>query len=476
MRPLVWFRSDLRVHDNTALARACKSADRGVVALLTITPRQWKDKFGWGDAKADFVLRNMRSLAESLSALNIPVRVVSQPTFSGLDKAIIKLMRDGKCDALFFNREYEHYEVLRDEAVASAASDAGFAVHQFTDQTIYAPASVRTKSHSVYTVFTPFKKSFWARWKGGDQPPVLDRPTRQPKIDIDSDELPDSIKGFSDPDLASRWPAGEKHASSRLDAFIKDRINDYDEHRDIPSLNGTSTLSPYLAAGVLSPRQCLHAALGANQNRIDSGKQGAVIWIEELIWREFYKSILVGFPRVSRARAFKQGTEQLDWNDDDKLFKAWCEGRTGFPIVDAAMRQLNATGWMHNRLRMITASFLTKDLFIDWRRGEAYFAQQLIDFDLASNNGGWQWSASTGTDAQPYFRVFNPTSQSERFDPDGDFIRTWVPELESLSAKQIHDPKSKLSDDRFDDLGYPAPIVNHAKAREHAIQAFKALK
>lgn len=476
MRALVWFRSDLRIQDNTALARACTLADRGVVAMLTITPAQWKDKFGWGDAKADFVLRNMRALADSLSSMNIPLRIIQQPEFTGLDEAIVKTIRDCACDGLFFNREYEFYETQRDEAVATAATDAGFAVHQYTDQTIYAPASVRTKQDSVYTVFTPFKKSFWARWKDGDQPVIHNRPRKQSKLDIESDELPDKIEGFSDPNLAEMWPAGEKHAASRLKAFAENRLAAYADQRDTPSVNGTSTLSPYLASGVLSPRQCLHAALEINQNKIDSGKKGAVIWIEELIWREFYKSILVGFPRVSRARAFKQATEQIDWNDDDDAFESWCEGRTGYPLVDAAMRQLNATGWMHNRLRMVSAMFLTKDLFLDWRQGEAYFARKLIDFDLASNNGGWQWSASTGTDAQPYFRVFNPTSQSERFDPDGEFIREWVPELKDLSSKQIHEPKAKLPKDRFAKLDYPEPIVDHSKAREHAIQAFKDLK
>ena len=476
MRALVWFRSDLRVHDNIALARACRAADRGVVALLTITPKQWKDKFGWGDAKADFVLRNMHALAETLRALNIPVRVIHQPDFSGLDMALVQLMRECSCEALYFNREYEHYEAQRDEAVASAAADAGFAVHQFTDQTIYAPASVRTKSDTVYTVFTPFKKSFWARWKDGDQPAIVHAPKKQSAIDLGSDDLPDSLSAFSDLGLADHWPAGEKHAASRLKAFTQKRIADYADHRDIPSVSGTSTLSPYLASGVLSVRQCFRAALDANQNRIDSGKKGVVIWIEELIWREFYRSILVGYPRVSRGRAFKQDTEQIKWNDDDSAFEAWCEGRTGYPIVDAAMRQLNATGWMHNRLRMVSAMFLTKDLFLDWRRGEAYFASRLVDFDLASNNGGWQWSASTGTDAQPYFRVFNPTNQSERFDPDGEFIREWVPELKGLSAKQIHEPKARLPESRFAGLDYPDPIVDHSEARDHAIQAFKNLK
>ncbi|MFG0294201.1 MAG: deoxyribodipyrimidine photo-lyase [Phycisphaerales bacterium JB050] len=476
MRPLVWFRSDLRTRDNTALHRASKSADNGVVALLTVTPKQWKDKFGWGDPKADFVLRNMRDLTDSLASLNIPVRIITQPTFAGLDTAIIKLMRECKCDALFFNREYEHHEVVRDEAVATAASDAGFGVHEFTDQTIYPPASIRTGADKPYSVYTPFKKSFCARWKDGDQPGVLDRPRKQSELDIPSDDLPESLRGFNDPNLADRWPSGEKHAASRLKAFIDRRLADYADHRDIPSLDGTSSLSPYLAAGVLSPRQCFHAALAANQNKIDSGKKGVVVWIQELIWREFYKSVLVGFPRVSRSRAFKQETERIKWNDDDQAFEAWCEGRTGYPIVDAAMRQLNATGWMHNRLRMITAAFLTKDLLVDWRRGEAYFASRLIDLDLASNNGGWQWSASTGTDAQPYFRIFNPTSQSERFDPDGTFIRKWVPELDGLSAKQIHAPSEKAGSDLFSDLDYPDPIVDHAKARDQAIKVFKDLK
>ncbi|XOV77173.1 MAG: deoxyribodipyrimidine photo-lyase [Phycisphaerales bacterium] len=473
---MVWFRSDLRVRDNTALHAACLQSDDGVVALLTVTPEQWRDKFGWGDAKADFVLRNMRALAESLESLNIPVRVIEQPTFDGLDEAIVELMRDAKCDALFFNREYEHYEQQRDESVSATVSEAGYSIQAKTDQTIYAPASVRTKQDKVYTVFTPFKKRFWERWKEGDRPECHPSPKRQPKLDLESDRLPTSIDGFDDPDLDGTWPAGEDHALSRLDSFITDRLADYDEQRDIPSVNGTSTLSPYLACGVVSARQCMHAALDANQNKINSGKTGAVTWMEEIIWREFYKSILVGFPRVSRGRAFKAETEAIRWKDDDDAFEAWCEGRTGYPIVDAAMRQLNSIGWMHNRLRMVSAMFLTKDLFLDWRRGEAYFARKLVDFDLGSNNGGWQWSASTGTDAQPYFRVFNPTSQSERFDPEGDFIREWVPELQGLSKKQIHAPFEKLDADRFSELDYPEPIVDHSEAREHAIQAFKDLK
>jgi deoxyribodipyrimidine photo-lyase len=238
---------------------------------------------------------------------------------------------------------------------------------------------------------------------------------------------------------------------------------------------GTSRLSPYLAVGVVTARQCLRAAIDANRGRLDRGHPGPRAWIDELIWREFYRHVLVGFPRVSMNRAFRPETEPLPWRQDERQFKAWCQGRTGVPIVDAAMRQLQQEGWMHNRLRMIVAMYLAKDLFIDWRRGERHFMHHLIDGDLASNNGGWQWAASTGTDAAPYFRVFNPHRQSRRYDPEGLFIRRYVPELRELDSGSIHDP-SAIDRRDFSRLGYPAPLCDHGQARRQVISAFKRLR
>ena len=244
--------------------------------------------------------------------------------------------------------------------------------------------------------------------------------------------------------------------------------------RDFPDSNATSRLSPYLAIGVISARRCLAEAREANRGRLDGGRAGPATWIGELVWREFYRHVLVGFPRVSMNRAFKPTTERLPWRYDETLFRAWCEGRTGFPIIDAGMRQLAGTGWMHNRLRMIVAMFLSKDLFIDWRWGERHFMRHLVDGDLASNNGGWQWSASTGTDAAPYFRLLNPWLQSRRFDPDGEFIRRWVPELCGVSPRVLHNP-AMLARARQSGLAYDPPVCDHAAAGRNVIQAFKNL-
>jgi deoxyribodipyrimidine photo-lyase len=257
-----------------------------------------------------------------------------------------------------------------------------------------------------------------------------------------------------------------------LQHFVKERIERYKTDRDSPATAGTSTLSPYLASGVISARQCLESAVAANNGRVDSGKTGVVTWISELIWREFYRHILMGYPRVCRHQPFRLETKQIEWDEDDAHFEAWCAGRTGFPIVDAGMRQLARTGWMHNRVRMITAMFLTKDLFIDWRRGEAHFMRHLVDGDLASNNGGWQWSASTGTDAAPYFRIFNPYSQSRKCDPTGDYIRKFVPELAGLDDDSIHQPEPLAADAN----DYPQPIVDRTQTKERVMAAFKAIK
>jgi deoxyribodipyrimidine photo-lyase len=246
----------------------------------------------------------------------------------------------------------------------------------------------------------------------------------------------------------------------------------YGAGRDIPSINGTSVLSPYLAAGVISPRQCLAMAVTQNNGTIN-GQEGPTTWISELTWRDFYTHVMVGFPRVSMHQPFKLKTNSIAWRTNESDLTAWRQGKTGYPIVDAGMRQLNQTGWMHNRLRMVTAMFLSKHLLIDWRLGETYFMQRLIDGDLAANNGGWQWSASTGTDSVPYFRIFNPFSQSKRFDPDGKFIKKFCPELSDVPTAALHDAKKLSAAARS--LDYPEFVVDHKQARERALNAFKSL-
>ena len=482
MRILHWFRSDLRTRDNAALDAACRDASRGadggVVGVFSVCPRQWKDEHDWGDAKAGFVLRSVASLRDDLASLNIPLKIIVTPDFAGVPEALLALARETGCGAVYFNDEYEVNEAARDEAVVDAFENAGLTSKRFLDKVVFAPGSVMTKTGGWYTVYSPFKKRWRERYTTGEAPTSTGRAKKQPSIDIACDDVPESIDGFSigtkdesrgvRPDL---WAAGEAEADRRLEAFIADRVGAYKDRRDLPSVNGTSTLSPYLAMGVVSPRRCVEAALDANDGRIDTGNAGAVGWIEELIWREFYQHLLIGFPKLCKGRAFRAEMDSVEWNRDEGEFDRWTRGETGYPIVDAAMRQLNTTGWMHNRCRMIVAMFLTKHLMIDWRWGERYFMNRLVDGDLASNNGGWQWSASTGTDAQPYFRIFNPTTQGEKFDKDGAYIKRFVPELSELAGKALHTPSEA---GLFSGLDYPAPIVEHKMARERALAAFKA--
>ncbi|MGD8454016.1 MAG: deoxyribodipyrimidine photo-lyase [Phycisphaerae bacterium] len=470
MRTLMWFRADLRVADNTALHHAARSADAGVVGVFAVCPRQWAEHH-WGSAKVDFVLRGVAALSVALAKLNIPLLLIRTERFAAVPQKLLQLAKRHHCDALYFNREPELNERRRDDAVTDLFERSGRTVHAFVDQTAADVSRLRTGAGGWYTVFTPFKRK-WCETVRNDGPPtVWPKPRRQDPTGIAPDPIPTTLRGFAGGGRADLWPAGERAAQKRLKSFISATIGDYHQHRDLPALDGTSTLSPYLSAGVLSPRQCLHAALEANAGRLDTGRKGVTTWISELIWREFYRHILLGYPRVCMDRPFKPETEALPWRQDERALAAWCAGRTGYPIVDAGMRQLAETGWMHNRLRMIVAMFLTKDLFIDWRWGERHFMRHLVDGDFASNNGGWQWSASTGTDAAPYFRIFNPLNQSRRYDPAGDFIRRWLPELATLPAKQVHCPDEALRSA----TGYPPPIVDRRRTREFVMQAFRGL-
>ena len=475
MTQLLWLRGDLRLSDNTALSHAMSNGP--TVALYLITPQQW---LAHDDAacKVDFWLRNLHSLQQGLAALNVPLLVRECADWQQVPQVLLQLSTQLQISAVHCNEEYGIHESRRDQASTHLLEQHGITLHSHFDQLLFKPGSVLTKTGTYFQVFSQFRKVCQQRLHVS-LPACLPYPKAQAPLAIVSDALPSQVAGFEQPAATLRdyWPAGEQEAQRRLQDFAEQQMHAYDRQRDLPAVPGTSQLSAYLAAGVISVRQCLHAALRINHGEFDSGNPGILCWINELLWREFYKHVLVGYPRVSRHRAFRPETEALAWRHAPEDLLAWQQGRTGIPLVDAAMRQLHATGWMHNRLRMVVAMFLTKNLLIDWREGERFFMQHLIDGDLAANNGGWQWSASTGTDAAPYFRIFNPLSQSQRFDAEGRFIRHWLPELASLSERDLHNPKVAIdlfgpSDYPAD---YPAPIVDLRASRERALQAFKQL-
>ncbi|WP_158457274.1 deoxyribodipyrimidine photo-lyase [Pseudomonas fluorescens] len=468
---LIWLRSDLRLHDNTALAAA--AAQGPCVAVYLTSPEQWR---AHDDAacKIDFWLRNLGVLSTALDELNIPLLIREATHWHQAPHVLLKLCRELNVGAVHVNEEYGLNETQRDTEVARALNDQGIELHRHLDQLLFRPGSVLTKTGNYFQVFSQFRKVCYNRLHFS-LPSLVATPLQQARTGIARDPVPTHVDGFASPSEALRalWPAGETEARRRLDSFVDQHLDDYQHERDFPARPGTSQLSAYLVAGVVSPRQCLHAALQANRGEFESGSVGAVTWINELLWREFYKHILVGYPRVSRHRAFRPETEALAWRKAPTELEAWKQARTGLPIIDAAMRQLLETGWMHNRLRMVVAMFLTKNLLIDWREGERFFMQHLIDGDLAANNGGWQWSASTGTDSAPWFRIFNPLSQSEKFDREGLFIKYWLPELNDLDRQQVHSPNSQGG--LFGPVDYPAPIVDLRESRARALAAFRSL-
>jgi deoxyribodipyrimidine photo-lyase len=468
---LIWLRSDLRLHDNTALSAA--AAVGPCVAVYLLSPEQWLEHDD-APCKVDFWLRNLNELSAALGQLNIPLLIRTAPRWDDAPQVLLDLCRQLNIEAVHVNEEYGIHETDRDGAVAETLNAQGVGFHSYLDQLLFKPGSVLTKTGTYFQVFSQFRKVCYERLHRS-LPRLVSTPMTQVPLNIASDQVPASVKGFETPTASLRalWPAGETEARRRLDTFTDAQIDYYQSERDFPAKPGTSQLSAYLAAGVISPRQCLHAALQSNQGEFESGKVGAVTWINELLWREFYKHILVGYPRVSRHRAFRPETEALAWRHAPEELAAWQQGRTGLPIIDAAMRQLLETGWMHNRLRMVVAMFLTKNLLIDWREGERFFMRHLIDGDLAANNGGWQWSSSTGTDSAPYFRIFNPLSQSEKFDAEGVFIKHWLPELSGLNKKELHNP-AQLNG-LFGVADYPSPIVDLNTSRARALAAFKNL-
>lgn len=473
---LVWFRRDLRVQDHAALSHALQSHQR--VHCVFVFDTTILDPLPRRDRRVEFILRAVEEVAAALHKMGGELIVRhGDPRLE-----IPLLAKELGAGAVYANRDYEPAAIARDEEVKRRLHDgkpgADVSFMDFKDQVIFERDEVMTQGGTPFSVFTPYKNAWLKRLVAADlQPWPVEEHAARLAPPHDKAPLPTLQRlGFESTDLAAlKLPTGMSGAQALFRDFTE-RMADYAARRDFPAVKGTSYLSAHLRFGTISIRQLAAWA------QAQSGRSAAT-WLSELIWRDFYHAILWHHPRVA-TQCFKPAFDALRWDDADDapdLFAAWCAGRTGYPLVDAAMRQLDHAGWMHNRLRMVTASFLTKDLGVDWRRGEAWFAEKLLDFDLAANNGGWQWAASTGCDAQPWFRIFNPVTQSEKFDADGHFIRRYVPELDKVPQKFIHAPW-KMSTAEQSACGvtigddYPLPVVDHAVARARTLERFKAIR
>jgi deoxyribodipyrimidine photo-lyase len=463
-RALHWFRNDLRLRDNRALAQAAREAD-ALLPVFVLDERILRSP-RTGAPRVRFLLDCLARLARELAARGLPLLLRRG------DPAVVipQLLREARADLLSFNRDTTPYATRRDGAVAREVARLGVRVLAPKDRVIFESREVLTQAGEPFSVFTPFRRAWQRRLL--EHPEAPGPPPRLPAAipGLRGERLPPArALGFGE-DGADLPTGGEAAARRRLERFLEAAVADYERDRDRPALDGTSRLSPYLRFGAISARECFHAAAEASAADARLAR-GAARWQEELIWREFYAAILEAHPRVA-GKSYRRAYDCIRWSRDEARFAAWCEGRTGYPIVDAGMRQLAQTGWMHNRVRMLAASFLVKDLWIDWRRGERFFFQRLVDGDPASNNGGWQWSASTGTDAAPWFRIFNPVVQGRRFDPDGVYLRRFLPELRAVPDEWVHEPWRAPAPR----AGYPPPIVRHEQQRRLALSRYRAAR
>ncbi|MES2353507.1 MAG: deoxyribodipyrimidine photo-lyase [Pseudomonadota bacterium] len=468
-KTLFWFRRDLRDYDNAGLAAALANSDQ--VYCVFVFDREILDALPKKhDRRVDFIHRSVLELDTALRKLGGYLIM----RHNGTSVEIPALAKELHVDAVFTNHDYEPLAVQRDSQVAAQLKKTGVAFYTFKDQSIFEKREVLTQSGKPFSVFTPYKNAWLKRLTDEDLAPHDVEIYRDRfAADTQKTHAPTLAEiGFEPTNIHTLLPAGTSGAKQLFTDF-RSHIAEYKEARNFPAVRGVSYLSIHQRFGTISIRELVRIAR-AEQN------VGADTWLSELIWREFYFQILHHYPHVVSA-AFKSEYDKLRWENDENLFKAWCEARTGYPIVDAAMRQINETGYMHNRLRMIAGSFLTKDLLIDWRWGEKYFADNLNDFDLAANNGGWQWVASTGCDAQPYFRIFNPVTQSEKFDPHGKFIRKYLPELTQVPDRYIHtpwmmSPQQQQAANIAIGRDYPQPIVDHAVQRQKVLEMYTAVK
>ena len=464
---LHWFRRDLRISDNTALSEAARRGDQVVPLFILEDALRTGPDVGAG--RLAFLLQSAEALRKNLAELGCPLIIRSGRS----EELIPQLCRETGARAVFANKRSEPYAQARDRRLGETLFRAGVEFKLFKDAVIWEETEILTQAGQPYTVFTPYSKAWKLRSITAPRPQFKPVTPARPLPAVPSENLPLDPAGFGHPCAQSLPPAGERAARETLRRFMAGPVLEYAGQRNFPAAAATSQLSPHLRAGTIGIRTILRELKQAREAATTAQAASCEVFLNELIWREFYIQVLVNFPHVTKG-AFRPEYDRLRWSENREHFAAWCAGRTGYPIVDAAMRCLNATGTMHNRLRMIVAMFLTKDLLINWQWGERYFMQQLVDGDMAANNGGWQWSAGTGTDAAPYFRIFNPVTQGEKFDPEGRFVRQWVPELTAFPAESIHQPWEEPL--YLAKTKYPARIVQHDVQRDLCLEMFKAVK
>jgi deoxyribodipyrimidine photo-lyase len=473
---LVWLRRDLRLDDHVALFRAAQASDRVVCAFVLDPPLLRGPRVG--APIVQFFFDSVCVLRERLLAAGSDLALL-EGDFAG---ELLALARRVDAGAVFYNTDYDPNAIARDEHVARQLRRAGMDVHASIDHVYFAADEVVQDGGKPYAVYTPYRRRWNARFAAEPHPPVRSEAAARDKllaretIGATRDVPRPEDYGHASSDAYPR--AGLFEAQRLLRSFLGDGAARYADARNVPALDGTSRLSPHLRAGTIGIRTVVHAAAKLRERAEKHVASNVDTWLGELVWRDFYQQLLAHHPRIAH-EPFVEAAQTIPYVHDPAVYTAWCEGLTGYPIVDAAMTQLNTSGWMHNRLRMIVASFLTKHLLTDYHEGERYFEQHLADADLAANNGGWQWSASTGTDAAPYFRVFNPTLQGKTFDQNGAFVRAMLPALANVPDKYVHEPWTippLLQAELGCVIGrdYPAPIVDHAFARRRAIDVYGA--
>ncbi|NGZ02047.1 MAG: deoxyribodipyrimidine photo-lyase [Nitrospira sp. WS238] len=476
MRGIVWLRRDLRLHDQPALTAACEECDEVIPLFVFDNPLLQSHQFG--SACVNFMLGCLQELASSLADRGITL----QWRRGDQVEQVIQAAREWKADVVYWNRDYEPGTIERDRLVQQQLARLGLAVRTFKDHVVFEATEIRGATGEPLQRYSAYRTRWWTKWHA-TKPAVQSAPVALTKAKAATlsaaAPLPTAEElGYDPVDLA--FEPGEQQAQKRLQQFVDGPIHSYGHGRNLPAIDGSSQLSPHFRFGTLSPRRAIHDALRSLAKGGRVSRPDVLTWVDELIWREFFQQVLTAFPHVANGpfRAVLVPPPRSDGHERDRLYRAWCEGSTGYPIVDAGMRQLNQSGWMHNRVRMVVASFLIKDLRIDWQSGERYFMQQLIDADVAANNGNWQWCASTGTDAMRGYRIFNPALQSKKFDSDGNYIRRYLPELVQVPANKIHEPHlmSPEEQDRYGcrvGVDYPAPIVDHRQARQEYLDLGK---